>query len=169
MFILRVDDVNREYCLAVEEMVTQVGLLYEPRPVALRDLPATLRAAAEQSRVRHVLVVGARHELRETVTLGSRLPSGLLEGGRPLAVLRSERRRRRARAGALALAYDPPGRAQGRVHQLVQCAGAGEGSEGRGGWGGGAGPEGSRNQGQEGNETCREIPVGGVWTGGGGM
>ncbi len=63
----------------------QAGLLYEPRAVALRDLPATLRAAAAGSRVRHVLVVGARHEPRESVTLGSRLPSGRIEGPPPLS------------------------------------------------------------------------------------
>ena len=67
--------------------MTQVGLLYEPRPVSLRDLPPTLLAAAERSRVRHVLVVGARHEPRETVTLGSRQSSGRLEGARAPALI----------------------------------------------------------------------------------
>lgn len=48
--------------------------------VDVNNLPATLRSAAENSTVMHIMVVGARHENAGTVTLSSRLPSGAVEG-----------------------------------------------------------------------------------------
>jgi hypothetical protein len=75
VLIVRVDRPSRGYCLSIEEHITGLGLLYEDREVDLMDLPETVRVAAERSAVRHVLVVGGRHEPLESVTLGSRAPA----------------------------------------------------------------------------------------------
>ena len=80
VLIVRVDRPGRGYCLLIEEQITNLGLLYEDREVDLQVLPETIRVAAERSDVRHVLIVGGRHEPVESVTLGSRGPSGRMEG-----------------------------------------------------------------------------------------
>jgi hypothetical protein len=80
VFVIRVDNPSRQYCLYVEENISNANLLYEMREVELDALPATLRVAAEQSMVKHILVVGSLHEKNETVTLGSRMPNGKVDG-----------------------------------------------------------------------------------------
>lgn len=80
VLIVRVDRPGRGYCLSIEEQITSLGLLYEDREADLQDLPETVRVAAERSTVRHVLVVGGRHEPLETVTIGSRTQGGRIEG-----------------------------------------------------------------------------------------
>jgi hypothetical protein len=80
VLIVRVDRPGRGYCLSIEEQITNLGLLYEDRDTDLQDLPETVRVAAERSTVRHVLVVGGRHEPLDTVTIGSRTQGGRIEG-----------------------------------------------------------------------------------------
>ena len=80
VFVVRVDNPSRAYCLYVEESISNANLLYEMREVEIDMLPATLRVAAEQSMVKHILVVGSLHEKNETVTLGSRMPNGKVDG-----------------------------------------------------------------------------------------
>ena len=82
VFVVRVDNAGRSYCLFVEENITNLNLLYEMREVDLPDLPEALKTAAEKSQVKHIMVVGGRHEHTETVTLGTRLPNGKVEGKR---------------------------------------------------------------------------------------
>jgi len=80
VFVVRVDNPSRAYCLYVEENISNANLLYEMKEVQLDALPATLRVAAEQSMVKHILVVGSLHEKNETVTLGSRMANGKVDG-----------------------------------------------------------------------------------------
>jgi len=75
----------------VEENISNANLLFEMREVELDALPATLRVAAEQSMVKHILVVGSLHEKDETVTLGSRMPSGKVDGKSMFHALHSEK------------------------------------------------------------------------------
>ena len=77
---MRVDNPSRQYCLYVEEMISNANLLYEVREADVESLPNTLRVAGEQSMVKHILVVGSIHEKNETVTLGSRMPNGKMDG-----------------------------------------------------------------------------------------
>ena len=91
VFVVRVDNPSRAYCLYVEENISNANLLYEMREVELDALPATLRVAAEQSMVKHILVVGSLHEKNETVTLGSRMPNGNVDGKSMFHALHSEK------------------------------------------------------------------------------
>jgi hypothetical protein len=91
VFVVRVDNPSRAYCLYVEENISNANLLFEMREVELDALPATLRVAAEQSMIKHILVVGSLHEKNETVTLGSRMPSGKVDGKSMFHALHSEK------------------------------------------------------------------------------
>ena len=64
----------------MEEMISNANLLYEVREADVDALPNTLRVAGEQSMVKHILVVGSIHEKNNTVTLGSRMPNGKMDG-----------------------------------------------------------------------------------------
>jgi RNA recognition motif-containing protein len=80
VFMVKVDNPSRAYCLMVEERITSLNLLYESREVDLDSLPDVLKVAAEHSSVKHILVVGSRHEGNETITITTRRPSGTVEG-----------------------------------------------------------------------------------------
>jgi hypothetical protein len=92
VFVVKVDNPSRAYCLYVEENISNISLLYEGREVEdPNQLPSVLKVAAEQSMVKHILVVGSVHEQNETVTLGSRMPNGKVPGGCPSVLLPSAR------------------------------------------------------------------------------
>jgi hypothetical protein len=57
-----------------------MNLLYESREVEIENLPDLLKAAAEHSSVKHILVVGSRHEGNETITITTRRRDGTVEG-----------------------------------------------------------------------------------------
>ena len=81
VFVVKVDNPSRAYCLFVEENISNISLLYEGREVPdPSQLPSVLKVAAEQSMVKHILVVGSVHEQSQTVTLGSRMPNGKVPG-----------------------------------------------------------------------------------------
>jgi hypothetical protein len=80
VFLVKVDSPSRAYCLLVEERITSMNLLYESREVEIENLPDLLKAAAEHSSVKHILVVGSRHEGNETITITTRRRDGSVEG-----------------------------------------------------------------------------------------